>query len=104
MKKFLKWLWSFFVNTPHDKLLHQYAAAMVALYGFVLAFIGLSFWWAFLVGNLLALAALIGKEVYDKLHPEGHEADCKDVVYGLLGVAEVDVALFILLVGLSIGG
>lgn len=95
MKEFLKKVWAWIVAIPQDKLLHDYAGALIALFGFVLTFLFLPFWWAFLCGNLLALAALIAKEIYDAKHA-GHSCECEDIAFGLFGIAKVDVALLLL--------
>lgn len=100
MIEILKKIWSWIVNIPQDKLLHDYAAALIALYGFAVVFLFAPFWWAFVAGNVLAVAALVGKEVYDWKHPEGHSVEWKDVAFGLFGVLKVDVALLLILAGL----
>lgn len=96
MIEFLKKIWRFIVSIPQDKLLHDYAGALIALFGFVLSFIFLPFWWALFVGDTFAFAALIGKEVYDKLHPNEQSAEGLDLLYGMFGIFKVDIALLLL--------
>lgn len=102
MKEFLKKVWAWIVAIPQDKLLHDYAGALIALFGFVLSFLFLPFWWAFLAGNLLAVFALVAKEIYDARHAEeGHSVECADIAYGLFGIAKVDIALLILAISVA---
>lgn len=96
MIEFLKRIWRFIVSIPQDKLLHDYAGALITLYGFVLSLAFLPFWWALFAGDALAFAALIGKEAYDKAHPKEQTAEGLDVLYGLFGILKVDIALLLL--------
>lgn len=100
MIEFLKKIWSWIVSIPQDKLLHDYAGALVTLFGFAVVFTFAPFWWAFGIGNVLAVAALVAKEVYDWKHPEGHSVEWKDLAWGLFGVLKVDAALLLILAGL----
>ena len=100
MIEILKKIWAWVVSIPQDKLLHDYAGALVCLYGFAVVFTFAPFWWAFCIGNLLAVAALGLKEWYDWKHPEGHSVEWKDVAFGLFGVAKVDLSLLLILAGL----
>lgn len=111
MKEFLKKVWGWIkaafkkvyawvVSTPKDKLLHDYAGALIALYTFVLLFLFLPYWPSFIAANGVAFIALAAKEAYDAAHPDTHSAECQDVVYSLFGVLKVDIALLILLIAL----
>ncbi len=66
MIAFLKKIWAWIVSIPSDKLLHDYAGALIA------------------------------KEVYDYLKPEGHSVEAADIGFGIFGILKVDVALLIL--------
>ena len=93
---FLKRLWAFIVSIPQDKLLHLEAGDTITLYSFVLLLIFVPYWHSLGCANIIAAVFLIGKEVYDALHPEGHSVECKDVLAGLAGVVKVDIALAII--------
>lgn len=94
MIEFLKKIWRFIVSIPQDKLLHDYAGELLAMYFFaILIFLG--FWRALGISNLVAICGLIGKEVYDYFHPDGHSVEWKDVAFGLFGVAKFDIAALI---------
>lgn len=100
MKELLKKVWAWIVAIPQDKLLHDYAGALITLFTFALVHIFAGFWASFLVADIVALAALVGKEVYDRLHPDGHSVECEDVLWGLFGAFKVDLALLILLISI----
>ena len=102
MKNLLKKIWEWIVSIPSDKLLHDYAGALIALYSFVVILIFSPYWGAFAAANGIAILALIGKEIYDYLKPEGHSVEVADIAYGLFGILKVDIAL--LLLKISIGG
>lgn len=96
MIEFLKKIWRFIVSIPQDKLLHLEAGDTITLYSFVLLLIFVPYWHSLGCANIIAAVFLIGKEVYDALHPEGHSVECKDVLAGLAGVVKVDIALAII--------
>jgi hypothetical protein len=94
MVEILKKIWRWIVSIPQDKLLHDYAGELISMYFFAfLIFLG--FWKALLIADLVAACALVGKEVYDYFHPDGHSVEWKDVVFGLFGVLKFDVAALI---------
>lgn len=104
MKNFFKKIWNWIISIPQDKLLHDYAGALINLFTFSIFFrilgwmIVKPFWWAFLIGNVIALLALIGKEIYDSKHKEeGHSVEWKDILYGVFGIVKIDIALLIML-------
>jgi len=96
MIEFLKKIWRFIVSIPQDKLLHLEAGDTITLYSFVLLLIFVPYWHSLGCANIIAVLFLIGKEVYDALHPEGHSVECKDVLAGLAGMVKVDIALAII--------
>lgn len=100
MKDFLKKIWVWIVSIPADKLLHDYAAALITLFAFVLLHLVFKFWCCFILADAAAVLALIGKELYDYLKPEGHSVEAADVAYGLFGILKVDAALLILALSL----
>lgn len=103
LKKVWAWLkrvWDWVVAIPKDKLLHDYAGALITLFAFALVHIFAGFWASFLAANITALVILVGKEVYDRLHPESQTAECEDVLWGLFGAFKVDLALLILLISI----
>lgn len=96
MKDILAKIWAWIVNIPADKLLHDYAAALITLYGFAVLAIFLPFWPSAILANVAALLALVGKEAYDYLKPEGHSVEAADIAYGVFGMLKVDGALLLL--------
>ena len=111
MKEFLKKVWAWIkaafkkvyawvVSTPKDKLQHDYAGALIALYTFVLLFLFLPYWPSFIAANSVSFITLVAKEAYDAAHPDTHSAECQDASYWLFGVLKVDIALLILLIAL----
>ena len=100
MKEFLKKVWAWIVAIPQDKLLHDYAGALITLFGFVLSFLFLPFWWAFLVADTIAVIGLCVKEIYDA-HHAGHSSEFADIAYGLFGIAKVDIALLLLAISVA---
>ena len=100
MKDFFAKIWAWITSRPADKLLHDYAGALITLYAFVLSFLFLSFWPSAIVANVLAVLALVGKEAYDYFHSDTQSVEMADIAYGLFGIMKVDVALGILLIAL----
>lgn len=86
----LKKIWNWIVSIPHDKLLHLLAGLLINAYSLGIAYRIVPFWWAVLIGFVFALVVLILKEVYDRHH--GGSVEVMDVVYGLIGVALIDIA------------
>ena len=93
MKNLIKKIWNWIVSIPHDKLLHLLGGLLVNAYSFGVAYRVIPFWWSILVGLVVALVVLIGKEVYDSKH--GGSVEIADVLYGLGGVLLIDLALII---------
>lgn len=89
-------IWNWIVSIPKDKLLHDYAGALICLYAFAVAFRFLAFWPAFIIGNAAALFALMAKEIYDAYHPETETAELKDFLFGVFGAVKVDIALLVM--------
>lgn len=98
MINFLKKIWAWIVSIPQDKLLHDYCAALICLFAFAILFrCTVPFWWAVLIASCVALLALVGKEIYDYFHKEGHSVELADILWGLFGIAKIDLALIIML-------
>lgn len=98
MKDLIKKIWNWIVSIPKDKLLHDYAAALITLFLFAILYrFTVPFWVSFWISSAVALAALIGKEVYDYLRPEGHSVEICDILYGCFGIIKIDLALIIML-------
>ena len=55
-------------------------------------------WLCFAVADAVALAALILKEVYDSKHKESHSVETLDILYGVFGIAKVNIAFLIMFV------
>lgn len=94
MVEILKKIWNWIVSIPKDKLLHDYAGELIAMYFFAVL-IWLGFWRALGFSNLVAICFLVGKEVWDYFHPAGHSVEWKDVLWGMFGIAKFDVAALI---------
>jgi len=98
MIEFLKKIWNWIVSIPQDKLLHDYAGALICLFSFAILFrCTVPFWWSLLIAIVVAVLFLIGKEVYDYFKKEGHSVELADILYGLFGVVKVAIALIIAL-------
>ena len=96
MKDLVKKIWNWIVSVPKDKLLHDYAAALITLYTFAVAFLWLGFWPAFVLADAVAAAALFGKGIYDYYNPDIHTMEIGDFIFGCFGVLKVDIALLVL--------
>ena len=96
IKKFLDWAGSI----PQDKLLHDYAGALITLFVFAVSFIWLTFGQAFFVANATALLALFAKELYDNFWGDSKCIEIADIFWGMFGALKVDAALGILLIAL----
>jgi len=90
-------IWNWIVHIPQDKLLHDYAGALICLFVFAVAFRFCPVWLCFVLADIVTIAALAGKELYDYVHPDGHSVELMDFVYGLFGMAKVNVAFLIML-------
>ena len=101
MKALIKKIWNWIVSIPNDKLLHDYAAALITLFIFAFVFLMLKFWPSFAIANGVAVLALVGKELYDFLKPEGHSVELADIGFGVFGILKVDLALLILAITVS---
>ena len=72
-----------------DYLLHAIAGAAIAALVLAVAVRFLAWGAALAVACTVAFLALIGKEIYDSLHPDTNTAELMDVISGLLGIAYV---------------
>ncbi len=95
MIDFFKKVWNWIVSIPKDKLLHDYAACLIALFAFAV-FLFLGCWRSMVVANIVSVAALIGKGVYDAFHPGSQSVEGEDFLYGLFGIAKFDCAAVII--------
>jgi len=94
----IKKIWNWIISIPKDKLLHDYAAALIALFVFALLWrFRVAFWPAFGIADGVALLALIGKEVYDFIKREGHTVELGDIAFGIFGIVKIDLALLLML-------
>ena len=101
LKAVLRKAWNWLVSIPQDKLLHDYAGNLICIYFFAVFAIFMRYWNAMAVANIVAVLVLICKEIYDKLHPETHTAECADVAYGLFGVLKADIAILLLAIAFA---
>ena len=98
MMKILKAIWNWIVSIPQDKLLHDYAGALICLFSFAILFrCTVPFWWCVLIADIITIAALICKEVYDYKKKEGHSVELADVLWGLFGMVKMNIAVMIML-------
>ena len=79
-----------------DYLLHAIAGAAIALLVTAVAIHFLPWGSALAVGAVVAFLALIGKEIYDSLHPDTNVAELMDVLSGLIGIAFVAIAVAVM--------
>ena len=93
MKNLFKKIWNWIVTIPNDKLLHDYAGALICLFTFAVLFRFLPIWLCFVIADIVAAIALGLKELYDFKHPEGHSVEPMDFYYGLFGIMKVNLAL-----------
>lgn len=79
-----------------DCLLHHIAGEDIAALSLAILVHFLAWWWAMLIADAVAIAFLVGKEIYDSLHPDTQTAELIDIESGLWGVLFVDVCAVIL--------
>jgi hypothetical protein len=92
----MKAVWNWIVSIPKDKLLHDYAALLIAMFSYAILFrFGVPKWWRFGFSNAIALAVLIYKEIRDSKH-EGHSVEIMDIVWGCFGILKWDAAALIM--------
>lgn len=98
MKKII----DFIAGLPHDKILHAFAGALIALWATAIIFLvvrlcGLPvrLCCTVLMGAIISIAALVAKEIHDALHPETDTPEAADVIYGIYGILLVDVPLLL---------
>jgi hypothetical protein len=96
MCNILKKIWAWIVSIPKDKLLHDYAANLITVYTFAVLIIFCNYWPAFALANAAGIVALLAKELYDYLRPEGHSVEIADIGYGVFGILKADAALLLL--------
>lgn len=96
MKNLIKRIYNWIVSIPKDKLLHDYAGELIAMFSFAILFRFLPFWWVFGISNAIALLFLIGKEIYDSKHHGEQSAEIADILWGIFGAVKWDIAALIL--------
>jgi len=103
-------IWDWIVSIPQDKLLHAYAGTLVTLYSLaaallvfgILSLLGIYrvvfpvYWWVLAFANIVAVCALIIKELYDAEHPDGHSVETGDIIFGLGGILLADIPLAVI--------
>ena len=89
MSKFIDAIKNFWLFKT-DKLLHQWAAALIVAVVFILLDAFKHPNWGFWVGNLAAFLALVAKEAFDYFHPDKYLAEFLDVLAGLTGIFLMD--------------
>ena len=77
-------------------LLHHIAGEDIAALILVILVHFLAWWWALLIADAVAIAALVGKDLYDAALPETQTAELIDITSGLLGVLYVNILAVIL--------
>jgi len=78
-----------------DYLLHLIAGAAIAALVLAVAIHFLPWGSALAVAAVVAFLAVIGKEIYDSMHPDTNTAELMDVISGLLGIAFVAIVAVI---------
>ena len=90
-------IWNWIVSIPQDKLLHDYAGALICLFIFAPLYRFCPVWLCFTLADIVAVSVLALKELYDGGH-EGHSVELADFLWGLFGVAKINIALLIMFV------
>lgn len=96
--KILKAIWNWIVSIPQDKLLHDYAGALICLFVFAPLYRFCPVWLCFTLADIVAVAVLALKELYDAHHREDQTPEIADFLWGLFGVAKINIALLIMFV------
>lgn len=97
MKNLIKKIWNWIVSIPQDKLLHDYAGLLIAMFVFAICYRFCPVLTAGAISNSVALFVLIGKEIYDSRH-EGHTVEAKDILWGCFGILKFDLAALIMFI------
>lgn len=79
-----------------DCLLHHIAGEDIAALALVILVHFLAWFWAMAIADAVAIAFLVGKEIYDSRHPDTQTAELIDIVSGLWGVLFVNILALIL--------
>lgn len=99
MKDLIKKIWNWIVSIPQDKLLHDYAAALICMFFFAICYRFCPVWLCFVLADIIAIVALVLKELYDFKHQEeGHSFEIADLFWGCFGILKVNIAFLIMFV------
>lgn len=90
MKKFWEKVIAFFTAT--DKQLHMLAGFAIAASFYIILLPILPWWACTIIGSIVATGAIVGKEFYDKAHPDKHSFEVLDIVAGEIGVLVLIIA------------
>lgn len=93
-----KKIWNWIVSIPQDKLLHDYAGALICLFVFALLYRFCPAWLCFTLADIVAVAVLALKELYDAGHREVQTPELADFLWGVFGVVKINLALLIMFV------
>lgn len=96
MKNLLKKIWNWVVNIPADKLLHYIAGELINLLFIVLLFHFCPLWLTLSIADIVTVAFLVGKEIYDSGH-EGHSVELWDILAGIFGMLTINLGLLLIL-------
>lgn len=99
MKNIIKKIWNCIVSIPKDKILHSYAAELICMFSFALLFRLITpLWLLLLIADGIALAFLIGKEIYDSYHSDTQTKELGDILAGLRGIGYFNLAALIMFI------
>jgi len=90
MKKF--WEKVIVLFTATDKQLHMLAGFAIAAFIYIVLLPVLPWWACTIIGSIVATGAIVGKEFYDKAHPDKHSFEVLDIVAGEIGVLVLIIA------------
>lgn len=97
MAKIIEAILNWLSRIPTDKLLHDYAGELIAMFSFAIMFrFSCPIWVCFVGSNLLGAIALGIKELYDAHHKKEHSVELADFLWGLFGIAKLDLAMLIM--------
>ncbi len=99
MAKIIEKLLTWIASIPKDKLLHDFAGLLIAMFSFAILFrFKCPVRLCFVLADIIAVAALALKELYDAHNKDKHSVELADFFWGLFGVVKFNIAALIMFV------